>query len=406
VIIAIDNSGNLVEHLSGYLLQGDYDILINHHSVLDLLNIFAGAYFSDISVKRANDEVGRNISFCAPVSAHNIEMWNDKIHEIERLLNFVTEADQDIWHICFTPITYELKNHQYKLFEDDQNTFSNVSLLSGGLDSFCGIHYNELESSSAIYCAYKTSTVDTGKINSVFNFARSINPRSILSSFEKLDVIKQTNTQRTRSLLFLSLACCLAKSANLETIRIFENGIMSLNPSFESRGTTRTTHPNTIYQFQNLINHLQLKIKLTHPYLFNTKGEMIKSLPEPYQRIISETRSCSRSGQDIRFRTEGINSCGACVPCLLRKISLSAYDLEMLDHGYYIPYAGSDNNTEYLSSYNYFQRFANAIDNDTILGQLGMRKRFYSEEDYLEQTESMLKTFRSELEVFFKKYGR
>jgi len=78
----------------------------------------------------------------------------------------------------------------------------------------------------------------------------------------------------------------------------------------------------------------------------------------------------------------------------------------MLDHGYYIPYAGSDNNTEYLSSYNYFQRFANAIDNDTILGQLGMRKRFYSEEDYLEQTESMLKTFRSELEVFFKKYGR
>ena len=109
---------------------------------------------------------------------------------------------------------------------------------------------------------------------------------------------------------------------------------------------------------------------------------------------------------DPRYDVSAKKSCGACVPCLLRKISMAAYDLEPMDNEYIVPYAGDMNDEEYRSAFNYYKTFYNYIVSDRIFPEILIRKRFYSTDDYLERTSDMLKKFSKELEIFFKKYGR
>jgi len=132
---------------------------------------------------------------------------------------------------------------------------------------------------------------------------------------------------------------------------------MTLNPSFQSRGTTKTTHPKTIYLYQTILDNVGIKVRLNHPFLFATKGEMVNALSAEYKKHIIDTRSCSRSMHDPRYDISTKVSCGTCVPCLLRKISMAAYDLEKFDNEYDISYSGDMNNEEYRSSLNYYTTF-------------------------------------------------
>ena len=64
---------------------------------------------------------------------------------------------------------------------------------------------------------------------------------------------------------------------------------------------------------------------------------------------------------DPRYDTSTKVSCGTCVPCLLRKISMAAYDLEKYDNEYDIPYEGNMDEEEYRSSLNYYTTFYDYI---------------------------------------------
>ncbi len=371
------------------------------NKILDLVNVFTSIFIADI---RTAAHKRNNILVRIPVCKTNLDAWHRNTSLITKLLNFVTEGDEDKWSIEFYPINYSFHNLQQKFIYD--NNFSNVSLLSGGLDSFCGISTNSQIEDNTIYCGYKTSNLDAFHIDSVFNFAKDKYSNIELAIFSKVNISKVFMHQRTRSLLFFSLACLVASNNNIPVINVYENGIMTLNPSFQSRGTTKTTHPKTIKLYQNLINDIGINIKIQHPYLFLTKGEIVNALDFTFRNKIKDTRSCSRSRRDIRFSKKGITSCGACVPCLLRKISLAAYDMEKFDHDYFIPYKGDLNNTEYLSAYNYFYEFSLAIKQGRILSEIDIRQKYYNDPKYLEKTFDLLNRFNTELEIFFNKYGR
>lgn len=399
--VGLDN-GNITLPCS--IVLGDkYDGYVEESIVLDLVNVFCAVYIADISTKSVKN---RNVNVLAPVSSDNIQNWKNCKEIIIKLLKFVTEGDNDSWSIDFLPIKYIPPPKQFELAGMDTRQFDNVSLLSGGLDSFCGIYDNQANGKVPLFCGYKTNTIDASYISNVFPFAKGNITESELLIFEKVEATKKTHTQRTRSLLFFSLACFSATWKEMKLINVHENGIMTLNPSFESRGTTKTTHPKTIYLYQKLLECLNIDIKISHPFLYFTKGEMVSNLPESYKEQIKYTRSCSRSAQDTRYRRKGINNCGACVPCLLRKISLAAYDMEDFDHEYFISYAGNFEDVEYNSAFSYYERFSNAIDNDTILANLELKKSYYSESDYYEKTSSLLHRFNNELKIFFNKYGR
>ncbi len=400
MIIAHPRDRQPFELRCNQLISNNSCVLINNTRVLDLLNIFLEIYVADISIKTARNHP-RQIQVVAYVDEKNLQVWNENIKLVEKLAEFVTEGDGEKWHVELKPVTYEF-NAQRQHFRVEAD---NISLLSGGLDSFCGAYQNEKENRKTLYCSYKTSYVDTSAINNVSSFLEKRIGNLGVRTYSRVKKKKVTFTQRTRSLLFFSLAVMTAVTEGIEIVNIYENGIMTLNPSFQSRGTTKTTHPKTIYMYQIILNNLGIKIQLNHPFLFKTKGEIVVELSDEYKRHINDTRSCSRSMQDNRYNLSARELCGSCVPCLLRKISMAAYDLEKYDNKYVVTYQGNMEDDEYRSALNYFITFNQYIKSEKIFAELLLKKRYFHVDDYYEKTYKMLKTFSSEIDLFIKKYG-
>lgn len=400
MIIAHAEDGDIELRCNQLIPDSSY-VVTNNTRVLDLLNIFLEIYVADISV-RSNGTYPRHLQVEAYVDSKNLEVWKENISLIEKLAEFVTEGDGDQWHIILEPVEYE--------FDPQQLSFvvvkaDNVSLLSGGLDSFCGAYRNEKENRNTLYCGYKTSNVDTSAINGVSSFLNGRKGNLGICTYSKVVKKKETLTQRTRSLLFFSLAVMTAVREGIGNVNINENGIMTLNPSFQSRGTTKTTHPKTIYMYQNILDNVGISVQLNHPFLFMTKGEMVNGLSDEYKEHIADTRSCSRTMHDKRYDVSTRKSCGTCVPCLLRKISMAAYDLEQYDNEYDVQYEGNMEDDEYRSALNYYTTFYQYIKSGQIFSELIMKRRYYHVDNYYEKTFEMLKKFSAEFETFIKKYG-
>ena len=400
MIIAHTQDG-VVELRLNQLISDMSFVEIDNTMVIDLLNIFLEIYVADISFKRQSDHP-RFLQIIAYVDSKNCPIWRENTKLIEKLAGFVTEGDGDKWQIDIEPVEYEFEAQQLSFIK---TTADNISLLSGGLDSFCGAYRNEIKRKKTLYCGYKTSNVDTSAINNVANFLNNRIGNLGIRTYSRVNQKKFTYTQRTRSLLFFSLAVMTAVKEGIGIVNINENGIMTLNPSFQSRGTTKTTHPKTIYLYQTILKNVGIRVQLNHPFLFMTKGEMVNLLSLDYKRHIKDTRSCSRSMHDPRYDTSTKVSCGTCVPCLLRKISMAAYDLEKYDNEYDIPYEGNMDEEEYRSSLNYYTTFYDYIKSGEIFSELVIKQRYYHNVDYYERTFEMLKKFSVEFEVFIKKYG-
>ena len=319
MIIAHTQDG-VVELRLNQLISDMSFVEIDNTMVIDLLNIFLEIYVADISFKRQSDHP-RFLQIIAYVDSKNCPIWRENTKLIEKLAGFVTEGDGDKWQIDIEPVEYEFEAQQLSFIK---TTADNISLLSGGLDSFCGAYRNEIEGKKTLYCGYKTSNVDTSAINNVANFLNNRIGNLGIRTYSRVNQKKFTYTQRTRSLLFFSLAVMTAVKEGIGIVNINENGIMTLNPSFQSRGTTKTTHPKTIYLYQTILKNVGIRVQLNHPFLFMTKGEMVNLLSLDYKRHIKDTRSGSRSMHDPRYDTSTKVSCGTCVPCLLRKISMAA----------------------------------------------------------------------------------
>lgn len=281
MIIAHAKNGD-IELRCNQLIPNESYILTDKSIAIDLLNIFLEIYVADISIKRVSDSP-RNIQINTYVDAKNHSLWKENLELIERLANFVTEGDGDRWQLNIEPVEYEIGSQQLTFINTQAD---NISLLSGGLDSFCGAYHNEIENRNTLYCGYKTSNVDTSAINCVYSFLKKRIGIAGMRTYSKVEKNKVTYTQRTRSLLFFSLAIMTAIKENIDIVNINENGIMTLNPSFQSRGTTKTTHPKTIHLYQTIMDNVGIKVQLNHPFLFTTKGEMVNSLSIDYKKIL------------------------------------------------------------------------------------------------------------------------
>lgn len=382
---------------------------------VDMVNVFLNIFNKDVGTKKeANDEGIQQINVEIGVHSDNIEKWNKCKPLIENLANFVTEFDSRKWNINFVKDN-SLKFNLPQLEKNPE--IEEVSLLSGGLDSFCGHYINIQEKRKTMYLGYSTSQLDIHYIDTVFKLDSM--REAITIRVPKLHVKKEHFEQRSRSLLFFALAVYYALEVNAKTINVYENGIMSLNPSLNLRGTTKTTHPKTIHLFKQILISLDINIDFRHPFLFETKGDIIKCLDEKFLNKIKNTRSCSKTTQWIAVKSK--DACGVCVPCVLRKISLSYYNLEKYDDDIYVvPYNGSMDQVsdellkrykvEYDSTIRYYKEFLRLIRNKTIFNYLDLRENYYKNikdidySNYLTLTNNMLNNFANEVENFLSKY--
>lgn len=378
---------------------------IENSVILDLLDIFAIIYIYDIRTIRKKK---RRINVEVPVN--NIHIWEKVKTKINKLVNYVTN-DVDRWTINFTKYNKTKKIKKPILFNKGE-IFSQkkIALFSGGLDSFAGICNDIKDIPTKLFLpGFKINNHEYHSQKKLYNdFFHKVDS-SINYDIFSLDFKKVEPTQRTRSLLFFALGITVAYSLDITELLLYENGIMSLNPEINySRYTTKTTHPITINYMNNILLKANINIKISHPFLFKTKGQMINLIPSKYLKYIKETMTCGKSRQDQRFDTSK-KQCGACVPCVLRKISMTYANAEKYDTDYDINYDFKIKNEhplikEYKSSIKYFIDYKKMIDNDEIFNILNLRNKYYEDSYWFEKTNKLLKQFSIEVDKFINKH--
>ncbi|MBO2537014.1 hypothetical protein [Rummeliibacillus suwonensis] len=382
------------------------DFPLNYESeeellIIDLVTIMGTIYCLDIS-KTARKKLSINI----PV--FQVEKWESLKKEIQDLALWVSG---DKFKIGF------IKNNLSFLDETSNNISFNlannrsVTLFSGGLDSLTGAYRNFNDCIESDYIGFINKSEEKTHQEVLKDFYFSIfGSNTDIYLIEKPIKKKKHLTQATRSLLYLALAIAKAYYNHSNNVYLYENGILSLNPTIHNRFTTKTTHPRTIFEYNRILKKLKINIQINHPFLFSTKGERINEMNENFKKAIRHTFTCG-SGRSNELRNH-TGQCGICIPCLLRKISLSAYDNESYDSEYFIGYETKFSDIkedeykfQYMSNFNYFRTYYNLIVTNRIYVENHVKSKYYDDKHYGEKNKIMFEKFAKEFERFNKRYG-
>lgn len=276
----------------------------------------------------------REITVRIPVSTPLL--WNSSSKSIIEALNFLTG---DEWNIEF----YQLENNYFSNdeleLEEDIN-IEKVCLLSGGLDSLAGAIDLINSDDDILFVSHfdGAGAIDGEQKNIFEELETSVNGKKLyLSQFHVYPsnnlFYSADSNQRARSILFLGFALFHAINFNVNEIVLPENGLISINlPLNESRtssNSTRTTHPYFIKKLEEFISHIGINISIVNPYQLKTKGEMLNECfdKELLNILINKTISCSHyKRREPWARRIGINNCGYCIPCLIRRASIYRYN--------------------------------------------------------------------------------
>lgn len=299
---------------------------------IDLLILAVAVQIADTRILRtlnAQDSWTREIDLTVPVA--DTALWTTSAPLIERMLRFLSG---DIWSVRFTErAANSIAAKKVALPVDGE--FNQVSLFSGGMDSYLGAiedltngrrplfvsHYWDLGTSSQAACANHLG-------NTFGDLARR--HLRVRVGAVKNDVIadgdsQHENSQRARSFVFFSLAAVAASSLGKSvTISVPENGLISLNVPLDVHRlgaySTRTTHPFYMARWNELLSLLSIPAQLANPYQCMTKGEMIlnSSNIDLVSQTVSSTISCS-SVAKARWAGHAPGHCGYCYPCLIRR---------------------------------------------------------------------------------------
>jgi 7-cyano-7-deazaguanine synthase in queuosine biosynthesis len=334
------------EGAPGPLKHNVWDVLRRHQisdpppAAVDLFRMAAAVYAADLRISRTADprSDGWTRHFLLHLPVSDPARWEGARDTLVELLPFLTG---DVWEVDFlqAPFAAPPPRTYRKKFPPLQATA--VCLLSGGLDSFIGAA-DALKKRERLYLvsvgsqgsAAHSTRAQHNTVNALRERYGTDNLRHLefrVSPPRKLLRRQAEDTQRSRSIIFLSLGV-LASSAlrGNQALIVPENGFITLNvplaPSRLGTLSTRTTHPETIRLFRQLLHELEIESHLLLPYQFMTKGEMLDRA-EDRDWVIGTapiTVSCAHPTADRWLG--GIltkPNCGYCLPCLIRRASLA-----------------------------------------------------------------------------------
>lgn len=303
---------------------------------VDLLLTAALVNAADTRVSRsinAQDGWARELDLYVPVSTP--EVWNGERGSVEALLRFLTG---DRWRVFF----HSRPERVARLVIAPKNLanyeFTEVSLLSGGLDSLVGAVDALAENRRPLFvCHYwdaETAKAQTFLLSALERrFAdQGVRSLRIRLGFDRhsLRTGETETTQRGRSFLFYALAA-LAASAfeGVAKVNVPENGLIALNVPLDPLRlgalSTRTAHPHVISGVQRLLGAVGVPVRFSNPYRHRTKGEMVGACADRafLRAVVGDSMSCS-SPAKARWAGLSPRHRGYCVPCLIRRASLQA----------------------------------------------------------------------------------
>lgn len=303
---------------------------------LELYSLAVLVYAADTRISRlteSEDDWTREICIVLPV--RDQATWLPVKPKLEEMLAFLTG---DIWTVEFRSHTIEqAPASQTSLIESGKLVeYTSVSLFSGGLDSLIGAIDQLATDERPLLVSHAGEGAISEAQHKCFEGLKSEFPQATFNwlrvwlQFDKnlFPEIAGENTTRARSFLFLAAGALTASGLDSQTtIRVPENGFIALNIPLDSNRlgalSTRTTHPYYLARWQELVKELGIRADIQNPFWNKTKGEMVKAcknIPVLYD-LLPSSMSCS-SPTKGRWRGHGVEHCGYCLPCLIRRAAL------------------------------------------------------------------------------------
>jgi Queuosine biosynthesis protein QueC len=301
-------------------------------AAIDLARFATAAYLAD---ERSLRPPSFTRSIAVTVHVTDPDRWSGGALDVLADLLEATTGDQwELAAVASDPID------RADAPEHERPAAARVALLSGGLDSFAGAALTS-EAGDTVYMGHWDIPTVKGAQNRVSRHfrdaGRPLDYTLIDHGLRKAENPrdgKVEHTQRTRAILFKSLAIALASARGAETVEVPENGFTSLNPPLgPERGgplTTRSTHPMTIFQFNQLLGSIGITTRVENPHQWLTKGELVRlaatHLPD-FAAGMAQTYSCAKMDGGRYKGGDWNKHCGLCYACLVRRGAIAASGL-------------------------------------------------------------------------------
>jgi hypothetical protein len=309
----------------------------------DILHLAFAVYTADLRIPRSLSDDRWTRNFIVHLPVREPDRWNGQADTLSRVLMFLTG---DSWEIRarqmepFTPPKPEREKPPTL-----KGTVNRVNLFSGGLDSLVGaidlLERGETVALAGHHGAGMANQFQQNVLKVIRTTYSERAPEFMFWVQPPKDKRDGEPSMRSRSLLFLALGLGVASAlGNGQPLVVAENGLISLNAPLTNPRmgslSTRTTHPHFIALFRDLLESLGVNTAIEMPYRFQTKGEMLANAAN--QTVLAEaakeSMSCSHTEAGrYQGRTPGVH-CGYCVPCIIRRASMSAANLLDARHDY------------------------------------------------------------------------
>lgn len=290
----------------------------------DFLAFSLGVTAADSSCLRSKSPDGWTRQIQLEIAVTDPALWNNQATELNAVLQFLTG---DIWEVTFLPggvhPPRQLRYTGRRLSGDC------ACLLSGGVDSLVGA----IDAVASGKHPVLVSQISQGDATLQRRIARTLGNK--LSHLQLNHAVRppaeSERSQRARSIVFIAYGALAAsvlpqhRRGDVVDLLIPENGFISLNipltPLRLGSLSTRTTHPIFIEQMQVILDSLGFHVRLSNPYQFKTKGEMLVGCQDQcaLRKLAFQSTSC---GRFMRYNYE---HCGRCVPCLIRRAAFLAW---------------------------------------------------------------------------------
>jgi 7-cyano-7-deazaguanine synthase in queuosine biosynthesis len=310
----------------------------------DLLEIAAYVLAADAATDRGDptlpymgEDWRRRLRFVIPVRRPEVWASSELTALLADTLSFLSEDD---YRFEFVDLQTPVPLDSYFDFRNpvgDNESADEVVLFSGGLDSLAGAVEDVLGGQKrAVLVSHHSSTKLAGRQRALASALEQKARDRVLHvpvRMTKHSGMTVEYSQRSRSFFFVALGAVVARIVGTNRIRLYENGIVSVNlPIAENvigARATRSTHPSVIAGVNQLLASLfSNSIVVENRYALLTKTEVIERIAaHDCADLIPQTVSCSRVYQIETDRSH----CGECTQCLGRRFAVLSAGLEQHD---------------------------------------------------------------------------
>lgn len=305
----------------------------------DFLSIAMSAILVDAASLRAHSPDGWTRELTLEIPVTDPTRWSANAPALQAALSFLTT---DVWTLRFSRGAPHFQPAKHPVVPENDC----VALLSGGLDSLIGA----IDLVSDGRRPYLVSQTVRGDRRAQEEFAAKVE----VSEHIQLNHNARTGqavdeaSQRARSLVFIAygvlVASTLAATAEGRTIDLFvnENGFIAINPAMTPMRvgslSTRPAHPLYFALLQQVFDAMDIRVRLSNPYKFQTKGEMLANCAnqELLRQLARRSTSCGR------YQRHGYTHCGRCIPCQVRRAAFLRWPQPDLT-GYVFENLGAEN---------------------------------------------------------------